>query len=186
MYFNRNTFISATRQFLKTSCTHETHYWGLNSLTMLQWTSTSGKLRVFEYSVWNTSTVRFKSPIQFCSVISIFVFVVNRLRLRSVDHSLTHSLTHQHKHGSIIPSQKPITTKNTTKPRYKHTCPERELNLFYLQSTDLTPHGHKERRLFIYCILNKFFLKTFNSSFDMDRFKISANIFRCKFLSALL
>jgi hypothetical protein len=75
----------------------------------------------------------------------------------------------------------PITTQNTTNPRENKPWPERDLNLRYQQPSDLIPHGHRDRRLFIYCILNSFFLRTLNSSFVMDSFKLSAYIFDSNF-----
>jgi len=102
VYVNRDTFISATREFLKTSCTHETHYWGLNSLTMLRWTSTSEKFR----ALWVQRSKHFYSLFQntdsSLNAISIFFFVINRLGLRPLDHT----------HGRVSPSQSTITTQN--------------------------------------------------------------------------
>ena len=100
MCVNRHTFISATRDFLNTSWTHETHYWGLKSLNMLQWTSTSAKLRV----LWVQTSKHFYSLFQkidsILNIISTFLFVINRLKLRSLDHTqkYTHTNTHTHTH----------------------------------------------------------------------------------------
>jgi len=83
-----------------------------------------------EYSVWNTSTVCFKTPIPFS--ISIFLFLINLPEMMSLDHTKqTHTNTNTHKtntqthqHGRISPSQRPITTQETTQETNIHALYE--------------------------------------------------------------
>ena len=77
--------------------------------------------------------------------------------MRSLDYTKTN--THKDKHGRISPSQRPINTLNTTTPRVEHPYPEIDSKLRYLQSSDLISHGHRNKRMFMYCIFNSFFLK---------------------------
>jgi hypothetical protein len=157
---------------------------------MLHWTNTFGKLCVlwvqrfkYFYSLFQNTD---SNPNVFCK----FLCVVDRLAMWSLDHTNTHTKTHTYTHTNRthirnnLP-QRPITTQNTTNPRYEHPCPERDSNLRYLQSTGRRPHGHRERRLSIHFTLNSFFLKKLNSYSAMYSFKLAANIFLCK-LSAFL
>jgi ABC-type nickel/cobalt efflux system permease component RcnA len=207
VYVNRNTFFSATREFLKTSWTHETHYWGLNSLILQHWTSISGKLGVLWVQRFKHFYSLFQNTDSILNVISIFVFVANRLELRSVDrtqaqthaHKHTHTRTNTHTHIHTHTRTKTHTHTNTVgstcrRGRYLHkTQQTQEANIHALKeirtcgrTIGRRPHGHRDRRLFIYSILNSFLLQTLNSYFVMYSFKLSVNIFRRKFLSTLL
>ena len=122
---------------------NETHYCGLTSLTMLHWATTSGKLRVLCVKRLKNTYSLFQN-IDSILQCNFYIYICCEPPPVKFPRSRTQAHTHTHKHGRISPSQTPITTQNTT----KHPCPERELNLFYLQSTDIIPHGHKERQFF--------------------------------------
>jgi hypothetical protein len=109
---------------------HMKHYWGLNSLTLLRWTSTSGKLCV----LWVQRSKHFYSLFQnidsIPNVLSTSVFVVNRLMLKSLDHTNTHiytharARTHTHAHTKThqhIHTHKTHTHKNTHTLSHTHT-----------------------------------------------------------------
>ena len=80
--------------------------------------------------------------------------------LKPLDHTHTHTNTHTHKDGRISLWNRPITTQKTTNPRDEHPCFERDSKLRYLQHSGRTPYSNRDRWLFIYCILDTFFLKT--------------------------
>ena len=151
----RHTHISGT------GCIHETYYWGLNSLTMLHWTSTFGKLCVLLVHRVQT-LLQSVSKHRFHSQYSFYIFICKKPPRIEVSRSHTHTQTHIQT-GRISPSQRPISTQNTISPRDQHPCPRGDSNLRYLQSIRRIPHGHRDRRLFMYGILKAFFLKTLDS-----------------------
>jgi hypothetical protein len=127
----------------------------------------------------------FQNTESILNAIFIFLFVINRLEMRSLDHTHTHTQTHTHTHThkhthkhththtnththtrihkhththintTDSPSQR-LTTQHTTNPTDEHPCSEQDSKMQYLQSSDLIPYSQPARPAFVYLLHIKF------------------------------
>ena len=152
------------------------HYWGLNCLTVQYWTSSYGKLCILWVQRFKQFYSLFQNTDSILNVISIFV--TNGFEMRSLvratththahAHTHTHTHTHTHKHSRNSPSQRPITTQNTRKPTSMPSATFQTPVTTIEQPNTARPW---DRRLFMCCVLNSFFLKTLNSFVVIQSFK---------------
>jgi hypothetical protein len=125
----------------------------LNYLTKLHWKSTSGKLCILWVRRFQTH-LQSVSKHRFHSLCNYYICICSETQVE-----VPRAHTHSHTHGRISMPQRPITAQNTTNPRNEYQCTEQYSNMLYQQSSGRRTHDHRDRRLFIKCILRSLFFR---------------------------